>query len=336
MTPFSLLKCVQTCQLRVRKKGVTLMLNSYKKIEMKNPILSLLMLCFVINAYSQIEIAGVEYTNFLASKITDAANSQEVAIQEYSAFLNLPKKLKNGKTTIINSLAYGQGRISLNNTRLPDNGEDVGTVHTISYSLTLVQHLNEKWNLLFRFRPTIASDLEADLSSDDFLYLGTAMATRKLGQNMVLGGGVVYTTQTGEPLVLPVIKFQHKNQRHDLDILLPSHAKYLHGIGPRKNISLGGQVQLNGGNFNLNHFGNGTSGLTVFDELIYSRTNAGLLAKMRIYRVIQLELFGGYTVARTFKFGTGDNRVGFDVDNGPFFSVGVSFAPQPHGENAGK
>ncbi len=301
---------------------------------MKNILPFLFIISFAFNSYAQIELAGVEYSNFLAAKITDAGNGQEVAFQEFSAFVNLPKKLKNEKTTIINGLSYGQVQSSLDNTLLFEDGEAKKTFHSVSYALTMAHQLNSKWNLLLRVKPTIASDFEADLSGDDFLFLGTAMLTRKLGANMVLGGGVVYTTQTGEPLILPTIKFQHKTRKHDLDILLPSHVKFLHGLGARKKISIGGQVALNGGNYNISLLENAPTNPAVFDRLIYSRTNAGLLAKVRMYRVFQLELFGGYSVARAFKFGEGEDRLDYDVDNGPFFSVGVSLVPKPKGEGA--
>ncbi len=300
---------------------------------MKNPIIGLFMLCFSMNSYAQLELAGVEYSNFLAANITDAGNGQEAAFQEFRAFVNLPKKLKNGKTTIINGLSYGMVQPSIKNALLFDDGDANRTFHSISYALTLAHQINSKWAFLIRVKPTIASDFEADLSSDDFLFLGTAMVTYKLGANMVLGGGVVYTTQTGEPLILPTIKFQHQNKRHDLDILLPSHIKYLHGLGAQKKFSIGAQVALNGGYYNISLTENTAQNPRVFDELIYSRTNAGLLAKVRMYRVVQLELFGGYSVARRFKFGTGDNRLDYDVDNGPFFSVGLSIVPKPHIED---
>lgn len=301
---------------------------------MKNTLTLIVMLCFSMNTYAQLELAGMDYSNFLSSKITDAGNGQEVGFQEYRAFVNLPKKLKNGKTTLINGLSYGLVQSSLDNALLFEDGKAEKSFHSISYSLTLVHQLNQKWNFLLQFKPTIASDLEADLSSDDFLYLGTAMLTRKLGAHIVLGGGVIYTTQTGEPLVLPALKFQHKSRRHDLDIMLPSHIKFLHGLGARKKFSIGAQAAMNGGNYNISLTENAPVNPTVFDKLIYSRTNVGLLAKVRMYRVIQLELFGGYSLGRAFKFGTGDERLDYDVDNGPFFSVGVSLVPKPRGEGS--
>ena len=292
--------------------------------------ISLFLLCFVNILYSQIQLAGVQYSNFLPAKITNANIGQEAGFQELGVFVHLPKKLKNGKTVLINGLDYGRGQSLLTDFPQFEERKSNKSFQSISYSLTVLQAINPKWNLLIRIKPTIASDFKADLSGGDFLFLGTALATRKLGHNTVLGGGLAYTTQTGEPLVLPVIKFQNKNERHDLDMLLPSRIRYLQGIGAGNTFSIGGQIQTNGGNYHISVTDQSASNPRVFDRLIYSRTVAGLLANVRIRQAFFLELSGGYTIARAFKLQADDvPLLGFLIDNGPFFSVGVSFTPKP-------
>jgi len=300
---------------------------------MKNKTLIFVLLFFTTTGFAQLKLAGVEYTNFAKAKFTEGEDDEESSFQEITAFFNLPMKLKNEKTTIINGVSYTQVRSTLYNSPFFNGDEVDKNLHSISYALTLVQKLNSKWTALVRLRPTLASDFEDDLNKDDFLFLGTAMATRSIGKHMVVGGGIVYTTQTGEPLFLPVVKFQFKNRKNNLDILLPSHVKFLHGIGARQKISIGAKAMLNGGNFGvtINEFA--AADPATIDKLIYSRTNVGLLASIRMYRVVNLELFGGYSVNRKYKFEDTDidDPFEYDSDNGPFFSVGISLVPKRKG-----
>ncbi len=296
---------------------------------MKNVIVLLMTLCFSVLSYGQLKIVEVKYSSFAKSEFEAAVDNEEAAFQEFLINVNLPKKLKNGKTTIINSLGYGQVRSTLSNSPLFENDEVNKNLHSLSYSFTLVQRLSPKMNLLVRLKPTLASDFKGDLEKDDLLFLGTAMATRKFGASTVLGLGLVYTTQTGEPLFLPAIKVQHKNRRHNLDILLPHHITYLHGLGARKKFSIGAKAELLGGNYGvtIDQF-NGADPATI-DKLIYTRTNVGLLANVRFYRAFHLEVFGGYSINRRYRFeNETDDTFEYDSVNGPFVSVAVSLMPK--------
>lgn len=296
---------------------------------MRIAIILLTVLCFSVVSYGQLKLVEVKYSSFAKAEFEDAVDNEESAFQEFLINVNLPLKLKNGKTTLINSFSYGQVNSTLYNSPLFEGTEVDKTLQSVSYGLTLVQQISSKMNFLIRVKPTLASDFRGDLEKDDLLILGTAMVTRKFGSSTVLGAGLAYTTQTGEPLILPVIKVQHKNKRHNLDILLPSHIKYLHGLGARKKFSIGAKAELHGGNYGVTIDQFSAADPKTIDKLIYTRTNVGLLANARLYRVFNLELFGGYSINRQYRFeGEMDDSFEYDSVNGPFVSVAISLMPK--------
>ncbi|MFK7808871.1 MAG: DUF6268 family outer membrane beta-barrel protein [Saprospiraceae bacterium] len=302
---------------------------------MKNIILLLCLCFFSTQIFGQLKLVGIEQTTYAKAKTTEGDNDEEVGFHEFSAFLNIPFKLKNGKTILLNGVDYMQVRSTLYDSPFFEEDKINKNLHSLSYALTLIHKLSNNWTLLFRLKPTLASDFEAVIDNDDFFLLGTTMATRKFGAHITAGGGIAYTTQTGEPLWLPVIKFQFKNQKNNLNVLIPSRISYLRGLGEKKKIELGAKAAMNGGNFgvSLNQFR--AADPATIDGLIYSRTNLGLLAKVKIYQVVSLELFGGYSTNRAFKFESNviNDPFEYNSEDGAFFSVGLSFSPKQKESN---
>ena len=57
--------------------------------------------------------------------------------------------------------------------------------------MTLAHKWNEKWTLLANLKPTVASDFEQKLSSDDLIFQGAIIATRKINDKFKIGAGAV-------------------------------------------------------------------------------------------------------------------------------------------------
>jgi len=291
---------------------------------MKN-LFCLILLLSSVNLFSQIQLAGIKYTNYSKVKVEEGTNDQEVSFQEMDVFLNLPIKFKDQKTVLINGFRYGFIQAQTFNTPIFSLEDDTKNFHSISYDLTLLHSWNPKWTWMVKLRPTLASDFVQDVSSDDFLFLGTTMIMRRFSDKFLIGAGLAYTTQTGEPLVLPVAKLKFENRKNIIDVLFPSHIKYLRKMGATKKLHVGLQAELNGGNFNVSFSEFVASDPKSIDKLIYSRVNVGPVVNVRLAKILKLELFGGYTVNRTFKFSDfDDTEYQFNSENGPFFQIGLS------------
>lgn len=290
-------------------------------------ILAIIISFSISSLFAQgLQLAGVEYYNHSNSDIEDAEDGQKVAFQEIKAFLNIPIKLKNGKTILLNGLNYKYTKATLSNSPLFESDEASKNLHNISYALTLVHRWN-KWVFLASAKPTLASDFEEKVSSDDFLFQGTLLLSRKVGSKITVGAGVTYTPITGDPGFLPTIQVKMNTKKNTLDVLLPTHAIYLRHLGIRGKISIGAKAETDGNNYHvtLKQF-NGADPSSI-SNIIYSRINMGPMVQYKMNPLIRIHAFGGMSVRRTYEFdGTDDMDFDYDSKNAPFINVGISLS----------
>ena len=288
-------------------------------------ITTVLLLFCLSNMHAQgLKLAGVEYLKFPNSAIVDAADGQEVAFQEFRAFVNIPIKMKNNKTILLNGLNYDFLQATLQNSPLFGSTDATKNLHSISYSLSLIHKWN-KWTMLVQVKPTIASDFEDDFSDDDLLFQGTALLSRRVGKKLGIGLGAIYTTATGEPQWLPAIQFKLQTKKNTLDVLLPTHASYMRHFGARGKLSIGilGTYQGNYYNVSISEFPE--TAPENIEAVKYSRVNIGPVVQYKLTRIINVKLFGGLCANRTYQFSDVDGvDYEYDSENSPFFSIGVN------------
>ncbi|APG64483.1 hypothetical protein LPB136_03495 [Tenacibaculum todarodis] len=277
---------------------------------------------FLKVSYAQdFKLAGIKYVNYQKSEIKNDLGNQEISFQEFGTFVNFPKKLKNDKTVLVNGFGYGFVEASFDNPLFqPSQNEE--KLQTFFYQLTLLHQWNEKWNLLVNLKPTLASDFEAKLSSDDFIFQGAVTATRKFSSSFKLGGGLAYSARLGSPRLIPLINLQYKNNKHEINAFLPISAKYSYSLLPNNKLDLGVKYNLNGGNFNVHSDDNS------IDKINYSRANFGVTADYQLTKLLRLEAFGGVSAGRKYSLIDADDiTYDFDSESAPFFSVGIVLVP---------
>jgi len=275
---------------------------------------------FLKVSYAQdFKLAGIKYANYPTSEIKKDSGNQEISFQEFGAFVNFPKKLKNNKTVLVNGFGYGFVEASLDNPLFLSNEKKLQTLY---YQLTLLHQWNEKWNFIVNLKPTLASDFEGKLSSDDFVFQGAVTATRKFSSTFKIGGGLAYSARFGSPQLIPLVNFHYKNNKHEVNALLPINAKYTYSLLPSEKLELGIKYNLNGGNFNVHSADN------TIDKINYSRANFGVLANYQLTKILRLEAFGGLSAGRKYSLiDTDDTTYDFDSKSAPFFSVGIVLIP---------
>lgn len=277
---------------------------------------------FLKASYAQdFKLAGIQYNNYQKSEIKNDSGSQEISFQEFGATINFPKKLKNDKTVLVNGFGYSFVEASLDNAlfSFDENNEKLQTFY---YQLTLLYQWNEKWNIALNLKPTLASDFETKLSSDDFIFQGGATATRKFSSTFKLGGGLAYSARLGSPQLIPLVNLQYENNKHEINALLPINAKYTYSLLPSDKLELGVKYNLNGGNFNVYSEDNS------IEKINYSRINFGILANYQLTKILRLEAFGGLSAGRNYSLiDTDDTVYDFDSESAPFFSVGIVLIP---------
>jgi hypothetical protein len=295
-----------------------------------NEKLLIFVLLLVVNRLftQNFQLAGISYSNYAKTRIKNSPTNQEVNFQELSFFMKLPIKFKNKKTVLMNNLRYSLIRPTLHNSPFSVNLVDKKNLHSISLSPTLIQNLSEKWIIVLALTPTLASDLNEKLSADDFLFQGTLLASVKLSDKLLLGGGLIYTTQLGDPRFLPALQLRYLKNKYFVNVMLPSFATYLYKVDNRGKFNLGFRLATNGGNFNVNRADFvGINGGSV-NKIIYSRVNAGALANIQVTKGILLEVFGGISAARKYKFQTVSKALySNNSENGGFLNFSLLLTP---------
>lgn len=279
--------------------------------------------CSIKSFCQDIKLAGIGYANYPKVALKDDADGYEASFQEFSGFFGIPKVLKDGKIILINGLSYGFVRGKMINTI---QGYDASKLyHRIGYSLTAVYRMEDSWLFSARVAPTLASDLEQSLSGDDMMILGSMIATKKVNEQTKFGGGLIYTTRLGRPLLLPMVQYSHEVNKHSINIFLPAIIRYNYSFGKSDEFGVGFKVAPNGANFNANedNFAN-----VVVDKLNYVRVNIGPEFNYMMTDMLQLEVSGGLSAKRTYKyFDPQGDSYDYNSKNGAFLSVNLSVIP---------
>jgi len=290
------------------------------KIITKQKACVIILLLFLNNAYSQdFKLAGIHYAYYPNAAIKNNIDKPEASFNEFGVFINFPKKLKNDKTALINGIGYGFVEATMYNFPPLPTSEYQKKLQTFYYQLMLLHKWNEKWSLLVNLKPTIASDFEQKLSSDDLFIQGAVIATKTMNDKFKIGSGVVSSTRWGSPRVIPVVNMHYKYNKHNLNALLPLNLKYTYSLLPEEKLKLGVKYARNGANFNIY-----ASDLAEIDKINYSRANVGVLANYQLTKMLRLEAYGGISTGRICRLVDFDGNVhGFDSKTAPFFSVGI-------------
>ncbi|MEO9871787.1 DUF6268 family outer membrane beta-barrel protein [Ekhidna sp.] len=271
-----------------------------------------------------LQLGGISVTRFPSAKVKDSPLNREIEVNEYNFFLNVPKKLKNEKTILINGLQY---RLV---TSFADNdimlGIDGQNLHLVGYRLTILHKLKHDWAALLNVNPVLSSTFNTQIEGDDFLFNGSLLFVKKKSDRFSYGGGVVFTSRFGDPILLPILQLTFTSQKGKFQVLLPRRITYDHYY---KRFTIGLKAEVDGSLYNVNY-----SRTSPLDELqpvnkiAYTRVVFGPNISYRVGKVIQLKASGGITVGQSMELQSElfeDEK--YQVDNGSFLQFGISIVP---------
>lgn len=271
-----------------------------------------------------LKLAGADYLHYPKVRLRDHGNSQQVSSLEFNAYINVPVKLKNDKTFLINGLQFG----SIKATSFSDitTAEHKQKFYKITFSFMVIHRLDEKWMLIGRLSPTLAGDFGEKLNSDDFLMQGFLLANKQINQKLMAGGGLIYTTRLGKPMLLPGLQLRYEQSRHQLFVFLPATIDYSYQVTQNEKFWIGFKTVLNGANFNssVDNF----SGSTRVDRLNYVAANLGPFIRYRFAKMVQLEISGGLNAMQRYQFEDAHSTLHqYSSQNSSYLSVGLSIVP---------
>ncbi|MEZ7930726.1 MAG: DUF6268 family outer membrane beta-barrel protein [Flavobacteriales bacterium] len=275
-------------------------------------------------SYAQeLKLAGVSFAHYPKSEMKNGGGNQETAFNEFGAFINVPWKLKNGKTALINGLGYGFVEANMYNYQSFQTKEFSRKLQLIYYQFSLVHKWNKKWALVVNMKPTIASDFDEKISGDDFVFQGAVFATRTFSDKFKLGGGLVSTIRWGTPVLLPIVNFEYKYKKHKIKGVLPVSTKYTYSLLPNKKLNLGLKYARNGATFNIL-----SKDFSEINKVSYSRANIGGLVNYQLTKLLRLEVNAGISTGRIYNLVNENKNVSdFNSKAAPFFSFGIALVP---------
>ncbi|MEZ4964570.1 MAG: DUF6268 family outer membrane beta-barrel protein [Saprospiraceae bacterium] len=276
-------------------------------------------------AQQQVDIFSISYTYNPKVGLMEPPgpdlDAADLDVSEFDVKLFLPLQLKNGSTTIINSLEWSFINTFFN--QLPADYSFEADLHAIQYTLGLNQQFNEKWGMTLLAKPTLASNFKDGVSGGDFFMQGSAVLHRKINERLRIGAGAAYTNGFGEPKLVPLLNLRYRTEKLDLNATLPVKIRATYTAG---RLMLGLNAGLEGNQYNLQLGERDLPAIEKVDAVKFSRYNIGPVLGYTIPGAGRLEVSAGLSLKRTFKVVDASNEeINFDLDNGLFVKTGFYF-----------
>lgn len=151
------------------------------------------------------EVANLNITSFF---------NEEAPFEKYQLNLNGGIPI-NKKSFILLGLSSSMYDFDFSQNRVSGLGDSNGYVFRARLGYRRI--LNNNWSLIGSISPTISSNLESSLTSEDFLFNSIAAASKKWGngeneKNLTVG--LLYGNALGAPRLIPVINYQNRINKH--------------------------------------------------------------------------------------------------------------------------
>lgn len=223
----------------------------------------------------------------------------QVQLRKLRAGIEYPVIFSQGKTILLNDLSYQNIEFGYHKTE-----SILKRLHRVSYSLTLMQAMSDKWSLIAMVNPSLASDFKAGLNSKDLSFQTAVIANRHFSQKLSIGFGAAYSTQFGTAVPLPVLMLEwNDGNKWSLNTLLPSNLDVWYQAGQR--VKLGILISSDGDNYYFDPQGYQVER----PELHYTMMTLGPAATFNLSSHLQLNIETGIIGLHRFEFYSGDEEV---------------------------
>ena len=268
------------------------------------------------------ELLNIEYAVFPEVSVQEDGSREEIQLNEYGIQLNIPMLFKEKQLAFIHGLTYRYVQPAASTVAIEKD------LHYISYSLSFLTQISTPWRMLVRYNPAISSDLSADLSSNDFLHQGSVLFTKTVSKKFSWGIGGIYTSRFGSPLAIPILQLKHEKDNFKLNVLLPTRISTMWNA--KEKLSCGIDLSVSGSQYHINSSFNQAN----IDVVNFSRVVLAPQLNYQIADPVILSIALGIATARTFEFDLENiEDQNFDLENGPFVSIGLKIVPQKESNN---
>ncbi|MDH3891416.1 MAG: DUF6268 family outer membrane beta-barrel protein [candidate division Zixibacteria bacterium] len=247
---------------------------------------------------------------------TTSLDDPQMRLHKFRATLTYPQVFAEGRTVLIHELSYQVIDFEFN--RLT---ADFTQAHAAGYTLMLQRRLSQKWSLWALATPSMASDLKAGLSEDDFHFQTAAIAIRHFSDRFSLGIGAAYSTQFGNAAPMPLLAFDWNNGKNlQAKAILPVSVEFWYRHSQR--LDLGLMTSGDGNNFHGDPEIYGVAN----PNMRYTMLTLGPAARIKLTPWVQLHLEAGLVGLHRFEFFDSDHEeASYDLKPKQYARVGLKF-----------
>jgi len=261
-------------------------------------LIMFLVLCST-NIFAQ-EIFGLSYgyEYFPSMQLTNpiaGAPDLKIQAQAWSVRAAFPLAFSNGKIMVRNYINYKRTDFTYQNH--PENNEKIEQIQSVDYTFFMIDSLSQKWKMVVIVTPGLASDFEADVSSEDFIFAGVFGFIKQMSKNFQLGFGISYMPDFGEPIPLPFLYIDWRiRPKLVANGILPTNLNLFYNVN--RNVDLGLALMVNGNRYH------GDPAKFNVDKpfLKYSEGTLSPMAQIHLSKWLHLQVEGGFAFYRNFEF----------------------------------
>lgn len=243
-----------------------------------------------------------------------------VGINNSEIKLKLPIKFHKG--FLVNGFSYSQYDLDYNSNELL-NSTSIATFKTVSYNLSYIQKLRNKWSYVVIASPIISSNFESSLTMDDVGFNG-GLIFNKSNVNSNFKIGLIYNTAMGFDGPMPFINYSRKiSDRISFDLGFPI-TKIDFKIDDRNKVNLHlkpkGFYSNIGNNMILDNS-------EIAEKAKYQSFVTGVNYLHTINNYWKISLDVGYQITSDYDLlnGKGDSIYSFDTKNSIYTGVSLKF-----------
>jgi len=264
-------------------------------------------------------ILTTNYSNYGNSAFETNGQRGRISMHEWSMVLQIAIPLKEKKLYLYNKTHYTN--FTFSSTLNQGDSNFLENFHSIAFTIGLIKILPKRWRLITNLTPTLASDFEQTLKSDDFIFQASTLAIKRASPHFEYGFGLSFTTKFGNALIIPLIKLTYVKNNWETLAVLPAYVSQNYKFS--ENTKLGLKLSVYGNLYNVK-FDNISSNHDL-NRVSYSRINIGPDFQTKLFGDIYLNAGTGLTVRNILEFQDNDLNTELDLNTGNkfFFNIGV-------------
>jgi hypothetical protein len=260
-----------------------------------------------------------DFKDPIISENGSEVNDPQVKLSKLRAELTYPIVFSKGRTVLINDFVYQLIEFEFKYMEYP-----LERLHSGSYTLMLQHRLSRGWSIWALGTPSIASDLGAEVSRDDFNMQAAAIIIHHFSERFAVGFGAAYSTQFGSAIPMPVLAFDWNNGRNMMvHGIIPASFEFWYRPNPR--FDLGLVVSGDGNNFH----GDPAVYQVTNPELRYTMLTVGPAVKVNLSKFMRLRAEAGLIGLHRFEFYDGNDESGsYDLNPSQYLRIGLEIGGQ--------